>query len=263
MFNRLQHKKGSASLYLMLLFAAAVAMIGLRQCSARTIPARGEHFATGDTINVAIEISPMGVTTTADSLGGYYYDMLREMAARHNRPVYFHPFTRLSDALDGLKEGRYQLVVSDIPATAELKEDFIFVHPGDIDRQILVQRKDSTGAVPYLNQFNLGGREVVVPKNSPFISRLKNLARETGDTIIITEDPVYSTEQLIIMTSLGEIPNVVASARVAAPLLARYPNLDGSLEISFNQFQGWALSPSDSILRDTINSWLRTEQLKE
>jgi hypothetical protein len=36
----------------------------------------------------------------------------------------------------------------------------------------------------------------------------------------------------------------------------RYPKLDLSVDISFNQFQSWAISPRDSLLRDTLNLWL-------
>ena len=145
--------------------------------------------------------------------------------------------------------------MSDIPATADMKERYLFVQPGEIDKQVLVQRKDTTGAVPYANQFDLAGQHITLPNNSPFISRLRNLSHEIGDTIYVTEDLQYSTEQLVIMTAIGEVDNAVASARVAAPLLQRYPNLDASLEISFNQFQGWAMSPKDTILHREIESW--------
>lgn len=256
MFEPLPHKKGSLPLYLLLLLIAAGGMIGMRQCSARNLHERTDMIAGGDTINVAIEISPMGVTTIGDTLGGYYYDMIRNLAASHGHPLKFHPFTQLQTALNGLDEGRYQIVVSDIPATSELKDRYLFVQPGEIDRQVLVQRRDSTGLVECATQFDLATKQVTVPNGSPFISRLRNLSHEIGDTIYVTEDPQYSSEQLIIMTALGEVPNVVVSARVAAPMLKRYPNLDASLEISLNQFHGWALSHRDSVLRDTISQWL-------
>ena len=63
----------------------------------------------------------MGVTTLGDTLGGYYYDLINKLASKHGRPLKFHPFTQLQTALTGLDEGRYRLVVSDIPITSELK----------------------------------------------------------------------------------------------------------------------------------------------
>lgn len=243
-------------MYVLLLVIAAGLMVGMRQCSSRNIPERSTTAAGGDTINVAIEISPVGVTTLGDTLGGHYYDMIRNLAAKHGRPLKFHPFTQLQSALAGLDQGLYQIVVSDIPVTSELKNRYLFVNPGEIDRQVLVQLRDSAGEVAYKTQFDLAGKHVNVPHQSPFISRLRNLSHEIGDTIYVDEDAQYSSEQLIIMTALGEVPNVVVSARVASPMLESYPQLDASLEISLNQFHGWALATRDSTLRDTIAGWL-------
>lgn len=257
--HKLPQKKGSLSLYLLLLIIAVGAMAMIRQCSRPQIPPRVENLAGGDTINVAIEISPMGATMVGDTLGGVYYDMLRQAAASHGMTLRFHPFTQLESALRGLDEGRYRLVVSDIPATAELKDKYIFIDPVGIDRQVLVQRRDTTVANDsslITTQFHLAKKEVVVPKGSPYISRLINLSHEIGDTIYITEDPEYSSEQLILLTALGEVSRVVVSERVALPFLQKYPQLDASLGISFNQFHGWALAPADSALRDTLSSWL-------
>lgn len=256
--QRLPQKKGSLSLYILLLLLAVGAMASLRICSRPTLPPRVELSAGGDTLNVAIEISPMGATMAGDTLSGVYYNMLREAAASHGRPLRFHPFTRLETALQGLDEGRYQLVVSDIPATAALKEKYLFVDPVGIDRQVLVQRRDTTLAEDttlITTQLGLAGKEVVVPKGSPYIARLVNLSHEIGDTIYIKEDAEYSSEQLIVLTALGEVSRVVVSEHVAKPLLKRYPELDASLDISFNQFHGWALNRNDSTLRDTISSW--------
>ena len=183
---------------MLLLAIVVIVMMMLRQCSVKSLPPRQDNIAGGDTINVAIEISPVGVTLQRDTLSGTYYDMLADMAAQHGRPLKFHPFTQLQHALDGLDQGRYQIVVSDIPATSELKEKYLFVDPVAIDKQVLVQRRDTaTGAIDIASQFDLAHRRVNVPHGSPFISRLNNLAREIGDTIVVAEDPDYSSEQML------------------------------------------------------------------
>lgn len=260
--EKLPQKKGSMSLYLLLLILAIAAMAMIRQCSTPQLPPRSESIAGGDTLNVAIEISPIGATMVGDSLGGVYYDMIRKAAAQHGKILKFHPFTQLESALRGLDEGRYRLVISDIPATAELKGRYIFVDPVGIDRQVLVQRRDTSAANDtslITTQFDLAKKEIVVPKGSPYISRLINLSHEIGDTIYVTEDATYSSEQLIVLTALGQVSRVVVSEHVARPFLERYPQLDASLGISFNQFHGWALAPSDSALRDTISAWFTHE----
>ena len=113
----LRPKYKSLAFYLTLLAAVVAAMIALRQCSAPRLASREDHAAGGDTLNVAIEISPGCVSFSGDSLTGPYYNMIRNAAAKMNRPLRFHPFTRLSDALEWLRDGKCRLVVADIPVS--------------------------------------------------------------------------------------------------------------------------------------------------
>lgn len=267
-WNRLQAKRGSLWLYLVLLILAPTLMIMLRQCSSKKIGPQPDMAAGGDTLNIAIEISPAGLDLSGDTLTGYYYNMLRRISAAAPDsaplPMRFLPFTRVEDALTWLNEGRCRMVVGDIPITAELRNKYIFVDPVALDRQVLVQLRDTvetdtlaTGSSRFIhNQFELAGREVRVAKGSPYIQRLRNLSREIGDTIYIIEDPDYSPEQLAILTATGEVPLAVVSESTAKSLSSSYPNLDHSVAISLNQFQSWLLMPADSLLRDRINSAL-------
>lgn len=270
--NRLQARSGSKWLYLLLLVLAIGLMLMLRLCSSKRIGPRPDTFAGGDTINIAIEISPASYYFAGDSLNGDYYNILKQIsaAAPDSAPLPFHfiPFTRVEDAVNWLDEGRCQLVVGDIPITTELRQKYIFLDPVAIDRQVLVQLRDTlsadtlaTGSTRFIhNQFELGGREVRVAKGSPYVQRLRNLSREIGDTIYVVEDAEYSPEQLTIMTATGEVPLSVVSESTAKRLASHYPNLDYSVAISLNQFQSFLLMPRDSLLRDRLN--LALKQIK-
>ena len=63
----------------------------------------------------------------------------------------------------------------------------------------------------------------------------------------------------MILTALGEIPRAVVNRATAESFRDRYPSLDLSVNISFNQFQSWALAPRDSLLRDSLNLWLPSD----
>lgn len=254
--QRLQPRKGSLMLYIALLAAAVALMVSARQCSTKRIGPAPDNHAGGDTLNVAIEISPTSLSLSGDTLSGTYYDLLRQVCARHGQPLQFHPYTRFEDALQWLDEGRCRLIVGDLPVTAELRDRLIFLDPVAIDKQVLVQRVDTAGNVEVKTQFDLANRAVFISSNSPYIQRLRNLSREIGDTIYISENPDYSAEQLVVLTALGEIPMTVVSASTAKSLAPKYDNLDISVEISLNQFQSWALAPSDTILQKKLNSWL-------
>lgn len=252
-FQKLQPRRGSMLLYIVLLVVALGLMLSARQCSISRIGLPPDMTAGGDTLNVAIEISPTSLSLAGDTLSGAYYNLLRQTCVSHNLPVRFHPYTRLEDALQWLSEGRCRLIVGDLPVTAELRDSLIFLNPVGVDKQVLVQLRDSSAVQ---TQFDLGGRTVHLPAGSPYIQRLRNLSHEIGDTIYITEDPEYSSEQLVLLTALGEIPLAVVNSETASALKSRYPRLDTSVEISLNQFQSWALSPRDSLLRDSLNLWL-------
>lgn len=124
----------------------------------------------------------------------------------------FHPYTRLEDALQWLDEGRCRLIVGDLPVTAEMRDRLIFVNPVGVDKQVLVQLADTTGNA-VRTQIDLAGKTVYVPKESPYIQRLRNLSHEIGDTIYIIENAEYSPEQLVILTALGEIPRARCQPR--------------------------------------------------
>lgn len=241
------------AMYILLLAAAIGIMAMLRNCST---PAAGttDRRAGGDTLNVAIEISPIGVSTKGDTLGGFYYDMIRGIAAQNNISLHIDGFTNTQNALDRLEEHRYDLVIADIPMTADLRTRHLFTVPVIIDRQVLVQLRDSTdGSIRIKNQQDLAGDTVYVPVASPLKSRLHNLARELGDTIYIMEDPDYASEQLVMLTALGEIPNAIVNSHMARSMLKDYPELDASIEISFNQFQSWIVARQDTTLLDSLN----------
>lgn len=242
---------------LMLLAIVAVLLtLSMRVCTSATWHVNDSR-AHGDTINVAIEISPLGISTRGDSLSGYYYDMVQYISRSHQRPVKIDGFTHLESAIEGLEKGRYDIVIGDIPANGVIREKFLATDPVLIDRQVLVQRRDSaTGELRYPTQFSLLGDSIHIPLNSPFKTRLHNLTRELGDTIYIVEDSDLGAEQLIMLVALGELPNAVVNRHMATIMQQDYPQLDLSVEISFNQFQSWLLNYKDSILCDTINAWI-------
>lgn len=210
----------------------------------------------GDTLAVAIEMSPLTYTFANDTAEGFDYEILRDIAALHNLPLHFYPVTHLEEAYKGLDDGQYDIVVANMPATSGLREYFALTDAVYLDRQVLVQRRNADSTVNITGQLDLRGDTVYLAPGSPVRSRLRNMAAEMGDTIDIVTLPDYNSEHLAIMTARGDIKHAVVSEAVARKVAADYPNLDYSTPVSFNQFQVWALAPQDSILRDSLNVWL-------
>lgn len=241
-------------LNLVLLVAVVMIMVALRRCGR---PDATPAPSGGDTIDVCIEYSPLSFYTYADTLGGFDYDLLRLIAERHRLPMKFHPGVSLPVELAGLQSGQYDLLVSQFPMTVDAKDRYLFTDSIYHDRQTLVQRCDTAGAVTVGNQLDLAGRTVWVVKDSPMRHRLRTLSHEIGDTIIIREEAEYGAEQLVIMVAKGQIDYAVVNERVARRIAGDYPNVDFGTRISLTQIQSWVLPLKKQELRDSLNVWIR------
>lgn len=257
--QQIKIKKGNILTYIIILLCAIAIMFTLKKCST-TLPQKQELYkrAGGDTINVAIEISPLSLSMADDTISGFYYEILKLIETKKNVPFKLHQFVPLSFALDGLNTGLFDIVVADIPATSNLKEKYLLTQSLYVDHQLLVQQKDkSTGKVDIEDYNQLASDTVWVVKDSPFIDRITNLKEELGcDTIYVIESEDYSSEQLVILTALGEIKRAVVNASVAKEMASDYPQLDINTKISFNQFQVWILKQDNQALCNRFNDWI-------
>lgn len=237
-----------------------LASMGLaRRCnSGRSTLADDFVKPDADTLSVAIEMSPLTYCMRNDTAEGFDYQILKDIGRRHGLHIAFWPVSDLDRAFRGLYDKKYDLLVASFPATAKLKEYFPLTDAVYIDRQVLVQRRNADSSLPVANQHDLRGDTVWITDGAPLRSRLQNMAAEMGDELTVESKPEYSAEHLVIMTALGQIPRAVVNENIARHVAADYPDLDYSVPVGFNQFQVWAAAPGDSVLVDSINSWLRS-----
>lgn len=262
--RRLPSKNKQSFLLVILLLAVVALMFGMAKCS-RPIGGHGDDSeiiagsvkkSGGDTLDVAIELSPLSYSMSGDTITGLDYELLSLMSSRNNRPVKFHPFVPLRYALDGLSDGLFDIVISALPATDSLKNNFLLTDPVFLDREVLVQLRDAPTFIPTPEE--LTGDSVWIAAGSPFKERIINLAQESGDTIHVVESEKWSAEQLVILVARGKIPRAVVNERIASKMKAmKYDSLDYSVPVSFTQFQTWAIAKDNDVLRDTINAWLK------
>lgn len=252
--------KGRMPVYIALLVLVLAGMWMLSRCSHpkdASIAAQFTH-PQGDTLAVAIEMSPLTYAYSGDTVVGFDYEMMRDICRQHKQPVVFQPFAPLEYALDGLQQGTFDVVIANQPATASLREDFGTTESIFTDRAVLVQRADSADSTKMItNTRQLTGQEVWIADGSSLRSRLEHLAAETGDTIQIKSDPKYSAELLGIMVQQGKIRLAVINESVAEQLKEDYPDLDISLPVSFSQFQTWIVRKNDDKLLQRLNGWIK------
>ena len=152
----LKLKKGSIVVYLVLLALVLVVMIIARNNS---LKGSAENKSEDrDTINVAIQISPFGVTTIGDSLGGIYYDKIRQIAVKQH----FHPkisgITNIQTAISDLNNGVFDVVIADTTN--------VILSSEDIKIQIATPLPDSLQS-----QYNAW---VIIGNSLQIIDRIKN-----------------------------------------------------------------------------------------
>lgn len=250
-----QTKKWQVALYVALLAIVIVLMVLLRNCGNdeglvgahnRVVQSSG-----GDTIDVAIEYSPLSYYTYGDTLGGFNYEFLKLLGTTCGMHFKFHPIVSLQTGLDGLKRGTYDVMAAQFPVTRENKEHYLFTSALYLDNQVLVQRNDE--GIVIGSQLDLAGDTVNIVKGSPMRERIMSLSREIGDTIYVVQDSVYGPEQLFLMVSTGDIKYAVINESIARKLASTHPNVDVSQAISFTQFQSLTLDKGEIELCDKLN----------
>ncbi|MDE6238522.1 MAG: transporter substrate-binding domain-containing protein [Muribaculaceae bacterium] len=257
--------KGKLPILISLLILVLSGMWLLSRCSHTNERSIANQFTrpTGDTIAVAIEMSPTSYFFSGDTAVGFDYEMLNAIAKAHDLNLIFQPFVPVDYALDGLKKGQFDVVVATLPASSSLQNDFLSTDEVFVDRQVLVKLKDNTAdsieTTP--SQFKLLKDTVWITDSSPYRERIRNLSSELGDTIYIMSDPEYNAEQLVILTALGEIKQAVVNETIAKRIAQDYPQIDISTPVSLSQFQPWLLPQNKSDLRDSLNRWI--EQFKQ
>lgn len=210
-------KKGQLTLYLVLLVVVVVLMIAMRHCGGKqaTVAADAARSSGGDTIDVAIEYSPVTYYTYADTLGGYCYDLMRLISAYSHRPIKFHSIVSLTAGLKLLDEGFCDVLVAQYPLMRSNKGKYLFTDPIFVDSQVLVQRRERNGGRAVKSQLDLAGDTVHIVANSPMAERIYSLGREIGDTIHVVSDPDYGPEQLVMIVAAGEVRYAVVNRTIA------------------------------------------------
>ena len=264
MFSKMLKKISEIKKWQLVLYAALLVMVvglmfSLKNCGKGQLLVAGnnreDRASGGDTIDVAIEYSPLSYYTYGDTTGGFYFELINLMSKTSGLKVKFHPIVSLNTALEGLDKGVYDLVAAQFPVTRENKETYLFTEAIYLDKQVLVQR--NTGGIAIRSQLDLAGDTVTIVKGSPMRDRIMSLSREIGDTIFVVSDPEYGPEQLFMMVASGDIKYAVINETIARKMAASHPNVDISQAISFSQFQSFFMKKDNTELKKQLDESIK------
>ena len=250
------------NIYLTLLIVSLMAMIQLQRILVRQeqvlVPRDYSEIMASGEMNVVTDYNSIGYYVSGDTALGFQLEMMHALEKEWGVKVNLFLENSLEDNLKGLLEQRYDLVARNIPVNSALRDSFAFTDPITYNRLVLVQRKASFNEErePIRQHLELAGKLIHVSADAPAIMRLNNLSHEIGDTILIEENPIYETEQLVMMVASGDIDFTICDKEVAVRLAGHFPEIDIDTDISFTQVESWALRSDAPQLLDSLNSWL-------
>ncbi|MBQ8673647.1 MAG: transporter substrate-binding domain-containing protein [Bacteroides sp.] len=209
-------------------------------------------------LRAATEYNAVSFYVDGDTVSGFHYHLIEAFARDHGLQVAITPVMSHEERLQGLADGRFDVIAYGILSTSELKDTLLLTRPIMLNRQVLVQRKATSDddSLFVKSQIDLAGKTLHVVKGSPIISRIHNLASEIGDTIYIKEVEKYGSEQLIAMVAHGDIDYAVCSEAIAHAAADSLPQIDIHTAISFTQFYSWGVSKQSPVLLDSLDTWL-------
>ena len=192
---------------------------------------------------------------------GFQYELLRALADSLHLKVEIYLENSFEKSVKGLNEGKYDLIANNIPITSELRNKIAFTEPILKNRQVLVQRsrRANDNVQPIRNQLELSGKTLYVPEHSPFLLRLRNLAKEIGDSIYIKHIPNYETEQLIMLVAKGDIDFAVTDEWTARKAQKDFPEIDILTAVGFTQPEAWAVRKNSPELLEIINYFINSQ----
>ncbi|MFI3239476.1 MAG: transporter substrate-binding domain-containing protein [Bacteroidales bacterium] len=243
-------KKIQISSYLVLLLLTLFAMYMLKDCRHYNVQV---DRLRGDSLNVAIEYSPISLYMKNDTLYGFNYDLIKELSIQGGFDIKFHPIVNIKSGLLGINSGSYDILLAQIPITAEMRNKYLFTEPIYLDKQVLVQRIDSLGDVVVKSQLDLADKTVYVISGTSTQERINSLAQEIGETIHIVSKHKFGQRELFNMVADSIIDYAIINEKSAQRLSNDITNVDFKMDISFTQFQSWVINPQDTLLCDSIN----------
>lgn len=212
-----------------------------------------------DTLRIVTDYNPLSYYVTQDSIIGFDYELANLISKRSGLAVLVFPEVSLSKSLQGLNKNEYDIVGRTLPVTTESKQEYNFTETILLNKQVLIQRKPefNNNTKPIRNQLDLARKTLYIISDAPTRYRIENLAHEIGDTIYVKEETKYGAEQLVIMVAKGDIEFAVINENIAQQMASEFPEIDYQTDISFTQFQSWALRKTSPVLLDSLNVWLK------
>ncbi len=186
---------------------------------------------------------------------GFQYELAQGFAKSLGVELKVKVLNSEVELVNALLNGEGDLIAYNLAITNDRKKELIYCGKENISHQVLVQRN---GKELLRDVTQLVGKEVYVMPGK-YEERLDNLNNELGGGIIIKEvsQDSITNEDLIEMVAKGKIDYTVTNNELAKINKTYNPNINISLEISFDQRSAWAVRKTSPKLAEAANKWHR------
>jgi Predicted soluble lytic transglycosylase fused to an ABC-type amino acid-binding protein len=250
--------KGYIKYLVLLVISSFLIFYFTKRDSTKGTPRDYAEIKKSGVLKVVTEYNSLSYFVDSDSISGFQYEMAKAFAKSKGLRLDIVPEMSYDKKLEGLSEGKYDIIANDMLVTTEIKDSILLTSPIHLNKQVLIQRKAEYNNTRYIkSQLDLAHKILHVTKGSPSILRIRNLSNEIGEAIYIKEVEKYGAEQLMAMVAHGDISYAVCDASIAEASIDSFPQLDIHTDISFTQFYSWGVSKKSPVLLDSLNSWLK------
>lgn len=186
---------------------------------------------------------------------GFQYELCELFAQSLGVKLRIEVAASAEELIRKLNRGEGDLIAYNLPVTKEWKDSLIYCGEDIITHQVIVQR-NGLKEKPLNDVTQLIGKDVFV-KPGKHLNRLINLDKELGGGIRIhrVDADSITVEDLMMQVAKGEIDYTVADNDLARLNKTYYPNLNITLQISFDQRSSWAVRTTSPLLAEAATAW--------
>lgn len=216
-------------------------------------------------LNVGINYSPTDYFVYKGQLLGFQYEMMNKLADYINVDINFVIIENENEQYEQLKEGKIDLIASNLTVFTDPNGDFSFSDPYATTKLVVVQRKkESTQSnkEAYATVLeDLSGKTVHSARHLAHKQKLEGLAANLEEPFYLWDvDEKVTQFQLIDDVSKGYVDFAIADKNIASLLKSQHPNIDLSLTLYEDQQISWPINKQANGLEERLNEWLLFEQ---
>lgn len=215
-----------------------------------------DAIVASDTLHVVMGYNSVNYFVYKGTPMGYQYELVQELCKHFGLFLDLQVTNDVEKAFQMVAFGKCDLIAMELAIAKNRFPRIAFTEPLYDMRSILVQRKDSVGAVLVKDLKQLNGKTILIPRKTIYRRQLLELEDSLHIDIHILPLGEIGTEDLCNLVAEGKIDYTICDEHLARTIWAYYPELDFSVVVSKPQPVAWVVSSESRNWLSKLNAWL-------